>query len=81
MKDTTIFGSGSLHAERLLAKAGGSNCKGRGISHPWNGAQWEWKGRSKAEGCTSEARKLGETPCGREGGAPLGAFVRAFSQA
>jgi hypothetical protein len=23
-----------LHAERLLAKAGGSNCKGRGISHP-----------------------------------------------
>src|ERR1700689_2896019 len=27
-----------LHAERLLAKAGGSNCKGRGISHPWNEA-------------------------------------------
>src|ERR1700749_4357218 len=65
-----------IHAERLLAKAGGSNCKERGISHPCNGAQREWKGRSKAEGCTSEARKPGETPCGREGAElPLGGFV------
>jgi hypothetical protein len=56
-----------IHAERLLAKAGGSKRKGRGISHPWNEAKREWKGRSEAEGCTSEARKPGETPCGREG--------------
>ena len=56
-----------IHAERLLAKAGGSKRKGRGISHPWNEAKREWKGRSEAEGCTSEARKTGETPCGREG--------------
>src|SRR5665213_497259 len=54
-----------IHAERLLAKVGGSNCKGRGISHTWNGAQREWKVRSAAEGCTSEARKPGDTPCGR----------------
>jgi hypothetical protein len=51
-----------IHAERLLAKAGCSNCKERGISHHWNGAQREWKGRSKAEGCTSEARKPRELP-------------------
>jgi hypothetical protein len=36
----------------------------------------KWKGRSAAEGCTSEARKPGETPCGRERGrAPLAAFA------
>ncbi len=29
--------------------------------------QREWKGRSAAEGCTSAARKPGDTPCGREG--------------
>jgi hypothetical protein len=60
-----------LHAERLLAKAGASKCKERGITHPWNEAQREWKGRSAAEGCTSEARKPGETPCPREGRTPL----------
>src|ERR1700733_5900034 len=65
-----------IHAERHLAKAGGSNCKGRGISHPWNGAQREWKGQSKAEGCTSEARKPGETPCGREGRSSPWALLR-----
>ena len=27
-----------VHAERLLAKAGVASVKGRGISHPWNGA-------------------------------------------
>jgi hypothetical protein len=67
-----------IHAERLLAKAGGSNCKGRGISHPWNEAQREWKWRSKVEGCTSEARKPGETPCGREGRTPLRSFCSCF---
>ena len=39
-----------IHAERLLAKAGGSKRKGRGISHPWNETKREWKGRSEAEG-------------------------------
>jgi hypothetical protein len=38
----------------------------------------EWKGRSETEGCTSEARKPGETPCGREGRSPLGAFAVAL---
>ncbi len=59
-----------LHAERHVANVGGSNCKQRGIAHPCNGAQREWKGRSAAEGCTSAARKPGETACGREGAAP-----------
>ena len=52
-----------IHAERLLAKAGGSKRKGRGIPT----LETERKGRSAAEVCTSEARKIGETPCGREG--------------
>ena len=54
-----------LHAERLLAKAGGSNCKERGITHPWRAGE---AGAEGAKGCTSGARKPGETPCGREGG-------------
>ena len=64
-----------LHAERHVANAGGSNCKQRGIAHPCNEAQREWKGRSVAEGCTSEARKPGETACGREGAAPIRRLV------
>ena len=55
-----------LHAERHLAKAGGSKCKERGITHPWSAAERA----SAAEGCTSEARKPGETPCAREGRRP-----------
>ena len=45
-----------LHAERLLAKAGGSKCKERGITHPCSAMQWSGKGRSAAEGCTSRRR-------------------------
>jgi hypothetical protein len=59
-----------IHAECLLAKAGGSKRKGRGISHPWNEGKPEWKGRSEAEGCTSEARKPGESLARARGGAP-----------
>jgi hypothetical protein len=32
----------------------------------------KWKGRSAAEVCTSEARKIGQTACAREGSALLG---------
>jgi hypothetical protein len=60
-----------IHAECLLAKAGGSKRKGRGISHPWNEGKPEWKERSEAEGCTSEARKPGESLARARGGAPL----------
>ena len=33
-------------------------------------AQRKWKGRSEAEVCTSEARKIGEWLAGARGGAP-----------
>jgi hypothetical protein len=63
-----------LYAERLLAKAGGSKGKGRGIAHPEGGCR---------PGCTEcpgdpgafsarwggERRKPGETPGPREGAA------------
>ena len=46
--------------------------QGEGSPHPWSGAEAEWKGRSAAEVCTSEARKIGEAPCGaRSGQSPL----------
>jgi hypothetical protein len=60
-----------IHAERLLAKVGGSNCKPRGIPTLATGAQRKWKGRSAAEVCTSEARKIGEWLAGARGYLPL----------
>src|SRR5580658_5790164 len=44
-------------------EGGGSKCKERGISHPGSEAD-------RAKGCTSGARKPGETPCAREGQSP-----------
>jgi hypothetical protein len=60
-----------IHAERLLAKVGGSNCKPRGIPTLATRAQRKWKGRSAAEVCTSAARKIGEWLAGARGEAPL----------
>ena len=67
-----------VHAERLLAKVGGSNRKPRGIPTLETGVQREWKGRSAAEVCTSEARKIGEWLAGARGDLPLAAFAVAF---
>jgi len=60
-----------VHAERLLAKVGGSNRKPWGIPTLATRAQREWKGRSAAEVCTSEARKIGEWLAGARGDLPL----------
>jgi hypothetical protein len=39
----------------------------------------KWKGRSEAEVCTSEVRKIGEAACARGwGSAPLGFFLVLF---
>ncbi len=46
---------------------GGSKCKERGITHPWSRSE---AGAERAKGCTSGARKPGETSCAREGAAP-----------
>jgi hypothetical protein len=56
-----------IHAERLLAKAGGSKRKGRGISHPWNEAKREWIGRRAAQ---AKRGSLGTPLAGARGGAP-----------
>jgi hypothetical protein len=55
-------------------EGGGSNCKPRGIPTLATGAQRKWKGRSAAEVCTSEARKIGEWLAGARGEAPLSSF-------
>ncbi len=70
-----------IHAERLLAKAGGSKCKLRGIPTLGTEQSGKWKGRSEAEVCTSEARKIGEAACARGwGSAPLAFLLVLFLQ-
>ena len=49
-------------------RRGGSKAQGEGSPHPWREPEAEWKGRSAAEVCTSEARKIGETPCAARSG-------------
>ena len=39
-----------IHAERLLAKAGGSKRKGRGISHPWKLSEVGVERAARSEG-------------------------------
>src|SRR6266851_5513853 len=56
-----------LHAERLLAKAGGSNCKGRGISHPWNEAIARVERAERSGGLHKRSAEAWGHPCGREG--------------
>jgi hypothetical protein len=58
-----------LHAERLLAKAGGSKVQGRGLPTLAVEPRAKRKGQSAAEVCTSEARKIGEALASREGSA------------
>jgi hypothetical protein len=60
-----------------LAKVGGSNCTPRGIPTLATGAKRKWKGRSAAEVCTSEARKIGEWLAGARGYLPLAVFAVA----
>jgi len=64
-----------LHAERLLAKAGGSNCKGRGLSHPWNEAKREWKGRATRGLHKRSAEAWGYPLRARGAELPLAAFA------
>ena len=66
-----------VHAERLLAKVGGSNCKPWGIPTLATRAQRKWKGRSAAEVCTREARKIGEWLAGARGYLPLAVLAVA----
>ena len=47
----------------------------RGVPTLATGAQRKWKGRSAAEVCTSEARKIGEWLAGARGGAPEEGFL------
>ena len=63
-----------IHAERHLAKAGGSKRKLRGIPT----LEAKQGGAERAKVCTSGARKIGETACGRVGASPLGLLLLLF---
>src|SRR5258705_3727422 len=54
--------------------AGAASARG-GVPHPWNGAIAEWRGRSVAEVCTSEARKIRVPLVARQGRSPSGGLV------
>jgi hypothetical protein len=58
--------------------AGAASARG-GVSHPWNGAVAEWRGRSAAEVCTSEARKIGVPLVARQGRVPQQAWFPCIS--
>src|SRR5580698_545259 len=68
-----------IHAERLLAKAGGSNCKGRGITHPWD---WSEAGVERAERSGGlhkrSAEAWGHPLRARGAKLPLAAFAVVF---
>jgi hypothetical protein len=68
-----------IHAERLLAKAGGSNCKGRGISHPWNEATAGVERAERSGGLHERSAEAWGNPLRARGAElPLGAFAVAF---
>ena len=71
-----------VHAERLLAKAGVARRRG-GVSPPLERSEGGRKGRSAAEVCTSEARKIGEPLRRAIGAEPLSEvclrYWRAYS--
>jgi len=52
-----------IHAERLLAKAGGSKGKGRGIAHP--------EGTAERRSAQAKRGRLGTLLARARGGAPL----------
>ena len=68
-----------IHAERLLAKAGGSNCKERGISHLERSAAGVERAEQSAGLHKRSAEAWGNSLRARGAELPLGAF--AFSQA
>jgi hypothetical protein len=65
-----------IHAERLLAKAGGSKCKGSGISHPWNEAIAGVERAERSGGLHKRsAEAWGNSLRARGAELPLGAFI------
>jgi hypothetical protein len=51
----------------------------RGVSPSLQWREAEWKGRSAAEVCTSEARKIGEWLAGAGGAGPLASWLLLVS--
>jgi hypothetical protein len=60
-----------IHAERLLAKAGGSKCKGRGISHPWNEATAGVERAERSGGLHKRSAEAWGNPLRARGAEPL----------
>ena len=62
-----------IHAERLLAKAGGSKRKGRGISHPWKLSEVGVERAARSEGLHKRSAEAWGNPLRARGAElPLG---------
>jgi hypothetical protein len=60
-----------IHAERLLAKAEGSKCKGSGISHPWNEAVAGVERAEQSGGLHKRSAEAWGNPLRARGAEPL----------
>ncbi len=59
-----------LHAERLLAKAGGSKAQGEGYPHPWSGAEGA-EGGAQRRSAQAKRGRLGKPLAPRDRGRAL----------
>ena len=60
-----------IHAERHLAKAGGSKRKGRGISHPWSEAKARVERAKRSGGLHKRSAEDWGNPLRARGAEPL----------
>jgi len=67
------------HALALAHASRGGKCKRR-VPYPRNGAGAEWRGRSAAEVCTSEARKIRVPLARARDGVPQEAWLPCFAR-
>src|ERR1700746_2577391 len=67
------------HALALAHASRGGKCK-RWVPYPRNGAGAEWRGRSAAEVCTSEARKIRVPLARARDGVPQEAWFPCFAR-
>src|SRR6202035_4696210 len=67
-----------IHAERHLAKAGGSNCKLRGLPTLVTEQGASGKGEAQRRSAQAQRGRLGTRLVGARGGAPLRGFAGCF---
>jgi hypothetical protein len=69
-----VFGEGYIHAERLLAKAGGASASGGGSPTLETMRGGSEKGGAKRRAAQAKRGSVGKPVAGARGGAPLRSF-------